>query len=150
VNDHPEQNYRIEATQPVLFGGDVHAPAELDLRPDRPDYVTADGTEVWIERKHQKTRFLSSAGSQVGPLHGNLGPAVAWARAHGWRDPSLPEWFNDGAIAEASGQDPRANPTEPPEGRGSQCQQPGPPPRGRDRLQPGGGLFPPDAPQGEK
>jgi hypothetical protein len=25
---------------------------------------------------------------------------VVWARAQGWRDPSLPQWFNDGATAE--------------------------------------------------
>ena len=100
----PEQNYRIESTRPVSFGGEGHAPAELDLRPDRPDYVTTDGVEVWIERKGQKTRFLDRDGSQVGPVHGNLGPAVVWARVHGWHDPAMPQWFNDGAIAEVSGQ----------------------------------------------
>jgi hypothetical protein len=98
----PDQNYRIEVSQPVLLGGGGHAPAELDLGPDRPDYVTTDGVEVWIERQGQKTRFLDARGSQVGPVHRNLAPAIIWARAHGWRDPSLPQWFNDGAIAEAS------------------------------------------------
>lgn len=62
-----------------------------------------DGTEVWIERKHQKTRFLDCHGNQVGPVHANLAPAVVWARVQGWRDPSLPNWFNDGAIAELRG-----------------------------------------------
>jgi hypothetical protein len=66
--------------------------------PDRPDYVTPDGAEVWIERKSQKTRFLDAFGAQVGPVHRNLAPAIAWARVHGWRDPSLPEWFNDGPL----------------------------------------------------
>lgn len=55
-----------------------------------------------MERKHQKTRFLDRHGNQVGPVHGNLAPAIVWARTQGWRDPSLPQWFNDGAIAEAS------------------------------------------------
>ena len=50
----PEQNYRIEVSQSVILGGGGHAPAELDLSPDRPDYVTADGAEVWIERKLQR------------------------------------------------------------------------------------------------
>jgi hypothetical protein len=98
----PEQNYRIEAGQPVLLGGEGHAPSELDLSPGQPDYITADGTAVWIERKRQETRFLDAAGRQVGPVHRNLAPAVAWARTQGWRDPSLPDWFNDGAIAEAA------------------------------------------------
>ena len=96
----PEQNYRIEVNHPVCLGGAAQSPAQLDLNPDRPDYVTADGVEVWMERKHQKTRFLDAGGSQVGPVHGNLAPAICWARAQGWRDPSLPDWFNDGAIAE--------------------------------------------------
>jgi len=98
----PEQNYRIEANHPVLLGGGGHAPAELDLSPDRPDFVTTDGVEVWMERKGQKTRFLDGHGNQVGPVHRNLAPAIIWARAHGWRDPSLPQWFNDAVIAEVS------------------------------------------------
>jgi hypothetical protein len=98
----PEQNYRIDVNHPVLLGGGGHAPAELDLNPERPDYVTTGGVEVWIERKGQKTRFLDACGRQAGPVHRNLAPAIIWARAHGWRDPSLPQWFNDGAIAEAS------------------------------------------------
>jgi hypothetical protein len=102
TDSRPEQNYRIEAGDPVLLGGGGHALAELDLSPGRPDYVTADGVEVWMERKRQKTRFLDRHGSQVGPVHRNLAPAVIWARAQGWRDPSLPQWFNDGVIAEVS------------------------------------------------
>lgn len=106
----PEQNYRIEVNRPVLLGGAAHEPAELDLSPDRPDYVTADGVEVWMERKHQKTRFLDASGSQVGPVHRNLAPAVGWARAQGWCDPSLPQWFNDGAIAEVAAGGPDTDP----------------------------------------
>jgi hypothetical protein len=97
----PEQNYRIEVSGPVLLAGAEHAPAEIDLSPDRPAYVTTDGVEVWIERKRQKTRFLDSRGGQVGPVHRNLAPAIVWALRQGWRNPSMPAWFNDGAIAEA-------------------------------------------------
>jgi hypothetical protein len=79
----PEQNYRIEVSHPVLLGGAGHAPAELDLHPDRPDYVTTDGVDVRIERKRQKTRFLDGDGRQAGPVHRNLVPAIIWARAQG-------------------------------------------------------------------
>ena len=103
----PEQNYRIETDRPVSLGGAGHAGEVLDLSPDRPDYVTTDGTEVWIERKSQRTRFLDAGGNQVGPVHRNLAPAVVWARVHGWRDPSLPDWFNDGVIAEVAAGGPR-------------------------------------------
>jgi hypothetical protein len=34
----------------VLFGGEG-TQAQLDLSPARPDYVTTEGVEVWIERK---------------------------------------------------------------------------------------------------
>ncbi len=102
IASRPEQNYRVEVNHPVLLGGGGHAPAELDLSLDRPDFVTTDGVEVWMERKRQKTRFLDSRGNQVGPVHHNLAPAIIWARAHGWRDPSLPQWFNDTVIAEVS------------------------------------------------
>jgi hypothetical protein len=98
----PERNYQIEVSHPVLLGGAAYEPSELDLSPDRPDYVTADGVEVWMERKHQKTRFLDACGNQVGPVHRNLVPAIVWARAQGWRDPSLPQWFDDAAIAEVA------------------------------------------------
>jgi hypothetical protein len=100
ADSRPERNYLIEVSQPVLLGGGGREPEELDLSPDRPDYVTTDGVGVWIERKHQKTRFLDRDGRQVGPVHPNLAPAIVWARAQGWRDPSLPQWFNEGAIAE--------------------------------------------------
>jgi hypothetical protein len=69
AGSRPERNYHIEVTHPVLLGGEGHAPAELDLSPGRPDYVTTDGAEVWIEHKRQKTRFLDSHGNQVGPIH---------------------------------------------------------------------------------
>lgn len=97
----PAQNYRIEVSQPVILAAAAGEAAELDLSPGRPDYVTPDGARVWIERRRQETRFLDAEGRQVGPVHANLAPAVVWARVQGWRDPSLPGWFNDGAIAEA-------------------------------------------------
>jgi len=102
MSARPEQNYRIETDRPVFLGGADRPPGALDLSPDRPDYVTTDGVPVWMERKGQKTRFLDAGGNQVGPVHRNLGPAVTWARAQGWRDPSMPDWFNDGCIAEVA------------------------------------------------
>jgi len=98
----PEQNYRIDVDHPVFVGGAGHDLAELDLDPERPDYLTTDGIAVWIERKRQKTRFLDAHGSQVGPVHANLVPAVVWALAHGWRSPSLPGWLSDAGIAEVA------------------------------------------------
>lgn len=105
----PRQNYKdIVVDHPVLLGSAGHAPAELDLRPDRPDFVTGDGVEVWMERKVQKARYLDADGNQVGPVHQNMVPAIVWARGQGWRDPSVPDWFNDQCIAEvAAGGPPR-------------------------------------------
>jgi hypothetical protein len=80
----------------------------------RPDYVTPDGTEVWMERKNQKTRFLDAAGRQVGPVHRNLVPAVVWARCEGWTDPSAPQWLNDGVIAEVRAGGVLERPATPP------------------------------------
>jgi hypothetical protein len=95
-------NCSIEVDHPVLLGGRGHELVQIDVRSGRPDYVTPDGTEVRLERKGQKTRFLDAHGDQVGPAHANLAPSIVWARAQKWRDPSLPDWFNDGAIAEAA------------------------------------------------
>jgi len=98
----PEQNYRVEVDHPVLLGGQGHDLVELDLSPGRPDFVTTEGVEVWIERKRQKTRFLDAQGNQVGPVHRNFVPAIFWAYAQKWRDPSSPDWLNDGCIAEVA------------------------------------------------
>lgn len=49
-------NFRdIACSSPVLLGGidadgNFHEPEPLNLSPARPDYVTQDGTEVWIVR----------------------------------------------------------------------------------------------------
>lgn len=96
----PARNYLIEVDHPVSITGPDGRSFAVDLSPDRPDYVTCDGVEVWMERKGQKTRFLDAAGEQVGPVHANLVPAVVWARHHGWRDPTSPDWWNDGVIDE--------------------------------------------------
>ena len=98
----PEQNYRIEVDRPVFIGGGGHGLTEVDVSPDRPDFVTTEGVPVRMERKGQKTRFLDAAGNQVGPVHANFVPAIVWARAQKWTDPSLPDWFNDACIAEVA------------------------------------------------
>lgn len=106
----PETNFRVEVRHPVAIGGNGHAPVGVDLSPDRPAYVTTDGVAVWFERKRQKTRFLDAQGRQVGPVHANFVPAIVWAAAQGWRDPSAPDWFNDAVIAEvAAGGAPARN-----------------------------------------
>ncbi len=98
----PEKNCRVEVSHPVFLGRAGNELAELDLSPDRPDFVTSEGVEVWMERKVQKARYLTADGDQVGPVHANFVPAIIWARAQGWRDPSLPGWFNDACIAEVA------------------------------------------------
>lgn len=101
----PVQNFRdIKVTRPVMLGSLAHGSVVIDLNPDRVDYVTTDGVEVWIERPaqgsrgQQATRFVDAAGNQVGPVHKNLVPAICWAMNEGWTDPSVPDWFNESAV----------------------------------------------------
>jgi len=101
----PVQNFRdVVVSHPVMVASLGHDPVEIDLNPNRADYVTGDGLEVWMERPakgsrgHQKTRFVDADGNQVGPVHDNLVPAVVWAMNEGWRDPSMPDWFNESAT----------------------------------------------------
>lgn len=65
-----------------------------------PDYVTPDGVPMWMVRPGQKTWFVDAEGVQHGPTHRNMVPAVIWATAEGWYDPSVPAWLNAGAYAE--------------------------------------------------
>lgn len=96
----PEMNAAIYVDRPVTLTGPDGQSFEVNTDPNAPDYVTTDGVEVWIERKHQKTRFLDKDGNQVGPVHRNLVPAIVWARNEGWRNPSDPDWWNDAVIAD--------------------------------------------------
>lgn len=98
----PEQNFRdmLTDTDVVIVGADGRS-FLANLDPNRVDYVTPDGVEVWMERKAQKVRFLDAHGNQVGPTHKNLVPALIWAALNDWRDPSSPGWWNDEAIAQA-------------------------------------------------
>jgi len=102
----PVQNYRIEVDHPVTVAGADGRSFAVNLDPHRPDYVTTDGVEVWMERKKIRTRFLDAAGAQVGPWHKNLVPAIVWAAAAGWTDPSVPAWWSAAVTAEV-----RANST---------------------------------------
>lgn len=70
---------------------------------DRPSFVTDTGIAVWMWRKGQRVRFLTAEGTQVGPEHRNVFPAVVSAYAAGWSDPSAPEWLNRGCQAEVQG-----------------------------------------------
>lgn len=96
----PEQNFRdVEVDHPVhIISGDQRF--EVNTDPNRADYQTTEGVLVWLERKKIRTRYLDAEGNQVGPWHDNLFPALIWAAAQGWRDPSAPDWWNDGLIAE--------------------------------------------------
>lgn len=97
----PVQNFKdILVDRPVMIAGVDRPPVQIDLTSSKPDYVTDIGTEVWLERKKQRTRFLDRSGNQVGPWHSNLVPAIIWARYHGWVDPTLPDWFNQECIDE--------------------------------------------------
>lgn len=109
----PEQNFRdIVVSEPVRVMGADGRSFEVDLDPDKPDYITDDGVEVWIERPAkgtkggQKTRFVDADGNQVGPIHSNLVPAIVHAAYYGWRDPGVPDWWSDEVTAEV-----RANTT---------------------------------------
>jgi hypothetical protein len=95
----PEQNFRdmVCDTDVTIVGADGRS-FVANLDPNRVDYVTPDGVEVWMERKRQKVRFLDAFGNQVGPVHANVVPAVIWATLNGWRDPSAPDWWNDQAY----------------------------------------------------
>lgn len=97
----PEQNFREMVTDTdVMIVGSGGRSFLANLDPNRVDYITPDGVEVWMERKHQKVRFLDAFGNQVGPVHANVVPAVTWAALNEWRDPSAPDWWNDETIAQ--------------------------------------------------
>lgn len=55
-----------------------------------PAYVTPAGVAVWMWRKGQRVRFYDAAGTQVGPEHRNVVPAIVWAGAHAWVSPDHP------------------------------------------------------------
>lgn len=55
-------------------------------------YQTPDGDVVYMWRKGQRVRFYAADARQVGPEHRNVVPAVAWAHAHDWFDPTCPAW----------------------------------------------------------
>lgn len=63
-------------------------------------YLTDQGVEVYLFRKGQRCRWFTAAGEQVGPEHRNVVPALIWAYANGWHDPSNPAWLNAGIAAE--------------------------------------------------
>jgi hypothetical protein len=99
----PELNCRdVVVNGPVHVVGRGGQRFEVNTEPDRPHFVTTDGVLVWMERKRQKTRFLDAEGNQVGPVAPNFVEAIVWARKQGWRDPSVPDWFNDAVIAEVA------------------------------------------------
>jgi hypothetical protein len=57
---------------------------------ERAAYHTSHDGSVWMHRKGQKVRFFDATGKQVGPEHRNVYPAMIWAAAAGWIDPSAP------------------------------------------------------------
>lgn len=97
----PVQNHRtIMCDSDVRIVGPDGRSFLVNLDPNRVDYVTPDGIEVWAERKQQKVRYLDAFGDQVGPTHKNLVQAVEWAALNDWRHPSDPDWWNDQVIAQ--------------------------------------------------
>jgi hypothetical protein len=102
-----EQNFRdVETDGPVHVHGPDGRSFETNLDPGRVDYVTTEGVEVYIERPAKgtkggtRTRFVDAGGNQVGPIQANLVPAILYARAQGWRDPTTPDWWNDACTEE--------------------------------------------------
>lgn len=61
--------------------------------PATPSYITTEGTPVWMWRKGQRVRFLAADGTQIGPEHSNIAPAMCSAAAAGWIDPDRP-WLS--------------------------------------------------------
>lgn len=49
-------------------------------------WTTPDGKLLMMRRKGQRVRFFDEAGTQVGPEHMNVAPAVAWGIAQGFKD----------------------------------------------------------------
>lgn len=62
--------------------------------PERPSFITTDGTPVWMWRKRQRVRFFTADGVQVGPEHSNVFPAMLSAFAAGWQDSGISPAFN--------------------------------------------------------
>lgn len=56
-------------------------------------YITTEGVVVVLRRKAQRCRFVNHQGEVVGPEHRNVVPAIIWASANGWTDPSMPTWL---------------------------------------------------------
>lgn len=98
-------------TIPLVNGrpfGEVYGPTvegEIFGDPEHPSFVTREGIRVWMWRKTQKVRFFTAAGTQVGPEHRNVGPAICAAYAAGWSDPDSPDWLNRGAQLECGYQE---------------------------------------------
>ena len=63
--------------------------------------VLPGGAYVVMRRKAQRVRFAEVAtGRQIGPEHKNIVPAMIWAHAQGWDDPTAPAWLNAGVKRE--------------------------------------------------
>lgn len=52
-------------------------------------FLTPDQKKVRMFRKGTRVRFYTDGGEQVGPEQANVGPAVAYALAHGWKDSDM-------------------------------------------------------------
>lgn len=106
MNPTAAQNFRdLKVGGPVkIVDGATGESYFANVDPDRVDYITDEGVEVWIERPakgtrgDQRTRFVDRDGNQVGPIHDNLYPAAVHAAYYGWRDPSMPGWAQDASI----------------------------------------------------
>lgn len=49
-------------------------------------WETPERVLVWMYRKGQRVRFLDAEGTQVGPEHANVAPALVWKAHAGWID----------------------------------------------------------------
>jgi hypothetical protein len=67
-------------------------------------WITTEGVHVTMRRRAQRVRFMDAQGQQHGPEHRNVVPAIIWANANGWIDPTVPAWLRDGMRREIAEQ----------------------------------------------
>jgi len=63
-------------------------------------FVTEQGEARHLFRKGSHCRWYTEAGVQDGPEQRNVVPALIWAWAQGWADPTTPAWLTAAVRSE--------------------------------------------------